>query len=124
MLKIDDDKLISEFNEAKFQIARLHNLWMEARNYREKGNLVALRWALDSATIELHSDAERLDSDSSKNKYIEELNEIDLHISEAILEKNMSNLYHLLVEKEKLLRNIQESAGKGAKLKPSDEDGM
>ena len=41
MYSDEPESLTSEFNEAKFQIARLHNIWLECKNLREKGNLLA-----------------------------------------------------------------------------------
>lgn len=121
-----DEKLISEFNEAKFQIYRLHNLWVECKFLRERGKLIHLRWKLDSITIELWGDAKRLDEDIDKKeeKYISKLENLDINIIMALNEKNFSDLYSKLMEKEKLLKEIQEKAGKGSRWKPADDDYM
>jgi len=121
-----NEKLISEFNEAKFQILRLHNIWAECKYLREKGKIISWRWRLDTATIELWNDAKRLDKDKNKDEdsYIKGLELIDKEVKKAIEDKNPAELYVKLVEKEKLLREIQEKSGKGARYKSVDEDYM
>jgi len=119
----EKEKLISEFNEAKLQIFRLHNIWLECKHFRETGRLVHWKWKLDTATIELWNDAKRLDNESEEEgNYISSLKKLDKEIFEAEKQKNLAKLYQKLVEKEKLLREIQEEAGKGARYKPVDED--
>ena len=117
-----EEKLISEFNEAKWQIFRLHNLWQQAKIQRETANLAGWRWTLDSAAIELNNDADRLSTD--KESFIEKLKELDKEIDDAANEANFSLLYSKLKDKEILLRKIQEDAGKGGKLKLEDDEGM
>lgn len=111
----------SEFNEAKFQIYRLHNLWLECKMRRQNGDLVGLRYALDSVALELNTDAVRVD----KNKKVEEdkctykLEKIDLQIRKEIemkTKESLLNLYELLKQKEKILRQLQEESGKGTRL--------
>lgn len=121
-----EDKLISEFNEAAFQISRLHNIWLECKNLREKGNLISWKWKLDTAAIELWNDAKRLDEPTEKdeNKLIEKLKKLDEEISKAETDKKFAEFYKKLIEKEKLLRQIQEESGKGGKLRSADDDYM
>jgi len=121
-----NERLISEFNEAKFQIYRLHNLWQEAKHHRESGNLVHLRWTLDSAAIELSHDAKKLDGNLKDDKegYVFKVEELNSEINSAVQNGNLSKLYLKLVEKEKLLREIQEESGKGGRYKQEDSDWM
>lgn len=128
----EENSLTSEFNEAKFQIARLHNIWLECKNLREKGNLLAWKWKLDSAQIELNNDAQRLDDEKNNKQkdgnkvsgYIDKLTNVDLQILLAEQKKNLGLLYTHLKKKEMLIREIQEAAGKGAKYRSWDDDGM
>lgn len=119
-----EERLISEFNEAKFQIYRLHNIWVECRYLREKGKLISWRWRLDTAMIELWNDAERLDGNSEKKYYTTKLRNLNKEVAEKLKEKNLEKLYNKLMEKEIFLREIQEKAGKGAKFRPADDDYM
>ena len=118
------DKLTSEYNEAAFQIARLHNLWLDSRKQREKGDLVSLRWTLDSAEIELSEDIDLLDEQTNKNTFNNDLEKINKEVRDAIKSANKFKLYRGLIKKEKFLRKIQEEAGKGAKRRSEDDDGI
>ena len=122
-MEFEDTKIISEFNEAKFQILRLHDIWTTCHRCRVKGDYATWRWALDSAAIELSEDAEMLDSQQKgEESFVEKIKELDKKIKEAAKKLNKDELYDLLVEKEKLLKKIQNLAGKGAKYKSEDED--
>lgn len=132
---MSDEKLLSEFNEAIFQISRLHNVWLECKSCRERGNLLGWKWKLDTASIELFNDAKRLDTDGRMIKgekkekikeegYLGQLKKLDEKINEAEVKKQKGRLYNHLMEKEKLLREIQEESGKGAKFKSSWDDGI
>ncbi len=120
------DKLVSEFNEAKFQIFRLDNLTRETGSLLEKGKLVPAIWKLDRYAIELWCDALRLDKDKKKDEdsYKDKLEKLDKKINEAVDNRNFRELYLSLMEKWKLLKEIQEDAGKGAKLRSTDDDFM
>lgn len=118
------EKLISEFNEAKFQIIRLHNIWVHLRELREKGNLTKAKDVLDSAEIELCTDAKRLDESIKKeeNKYSYKLNKLTNEIISSLAKNNQSETYKKIKEKEMLLRILQQDAGKGGKLREEEED--
>jgi len=120
----NEERLISEFNEAKFQIFRLHNIWMECKLFRERGKLIAWRWKLDTAMIELWNDAVRLDEHKEKEEdtYVFKLNKLNEDIIKVLAEKNLSEFYDILMKKEMMLRKIQEDAGKGAKFRPAEEE--
>jgi len=121
-----EEKLTSEYNEAGFQISRLHNIWLECKYLREKGRLILYKWKLDGATIELWNDANRLDKDEDDKKdgWIVKLKKLDEDIADSQKKKDFDALYLKLIEKEKLLRSIQEKSGKGAKYRPADDDYM
>jgi len=121
------ERRISEFNEAAFQIQRLHSIWVECKTRRQNGDLYGLRYSLDTAAIELWVDAVKIDE---RNKDIEKgyqkkIGEIDQEIDEAIEKKDVTSLkilYKLFTKKEKILRQLQEDAGKGGKSKLEDDD--
>ncbi len=74
------EKLISKFNEAGFQISRLHNLWLQCTYNRERRNLIKWKWLIDSATIGLWCDIIRLDGDEEEESYISKLKIFDKNI--------------------------------------------
>lgn len=75
---MEQERLISEFNEAKFQIFRLHNLWLECKHFRESGMLLNWKWKLDTAEIELYEDAKHCDKQDKKGflQRIKEINKV------------------------------------------------
>jgi len=117
------DKLTSEFNEAALQIARLNYLTSGVGNLIETGRLIMARWRLDRYAVELWADARRLDKEND-TKFTEILEKLDKKISGSIRHRNFYSLYNQLLEKHKILREIQEVAGKGSKFRPADDDFM
>lgn len=104
----DKKALLSEFNEAVFQIHRLHNIWQLSNNYARKGQLQEWRWILDRAWVELATDAKEKD----EKKYFSEMKQLDDRIAKA---KTDGELYPALKEKEIFLRVLQNAVGKGSK---------
>ena len=121
------EELISQFNDAVGQIQRLHTLWNECRYRRERGMLGKLRWALDSAFIELSADCKRVDGGDWIDKedgFYNQIKKIDDDLDLLFKENKSSEVYKKLKEKEILLREVQDKAGKGAKLGFADDDFM
>ncbi len=116
---------VSAFGDALGQIKRLDYLYIRCMNRRERGDLLGVKWALDSAEVELYVDTIRV-SELFKTDYVNLLKKINENIleSEKISDKNerFSKLYQALLKKEKTLRMIQEKAGKGSKLIEQEED--
>lgn len=111
---MEEGERISIINDAGLQIQRLHNIWNEVRHARETGNLEKAKDKLDSAEVELHVD--------TKGDKIKDINKnIALHYRKFTKDSRMK-LYKLLINKEKLLREIQDGAGKGGKYRDEDED--
>ena len=104
----DKKVLISQYNEAAFQIARLNNLWQLCNNYARAGDLEQWKWVLDRIWIELSADAKQKD----ENLYFNTIKKHNLSISRA---EGNDNLYNALQEKEISLRGLQEDVGKGGK---------
>lgn len=114
---MEDESMISEFNEAQLQIMRLNNIWLGCRNYRNNGKLIDWKWALVDAEIELNNDAMRIDKQKNTN-WIQEIKDLNEEIEKEEDKDDLAKLFNKLVEKEKKLRKLQEDAGKGTKLKP------
>lgn len=112
-------ELISDFNEAKFQIWRLHNEWTECNRLSQKGKLLEWKWRLDVIWRELSTDAYERDGGSQdKGTYYFENKEINEKISNA---KNRDEFYNALQEKDVFLRRLQTKVGKGSKKSPNDD---
>lgn len=110
--------LISDYNEAKFQILRLHSLWQSCNRYSQGGDLVKWRWALDTIWRELSADAKNKD----KNKYELRFKDVNDKIKQAFLERNREKQYEALDLKDQELRFLQDEVGKGGKRHDKDQD--
>ncbi len=126
---MDESKQISEFNESMFQIQRLHNHWLEFDKFIKRGDFSKARWELDSVESELYWDAKRLDDDGRKELDKEEgfMNQLinsNKILQGAFYKGYLNIIYTLLRSKERLLREIQQESGKGARYKDADEDGL
>jgi len=104
----DKKVLISQYNEAAFQIARLNNLWQLCNNYARAGDLDQWKWVLDRIWIELSADAKQKD----ETQYFNGIKVLNISISKA---EGNANLYNTLQEKEIFLKGLQEGVGKGGK---------
>lgn len=111
----DKKVMVSEFNEASYQIARLNVLWQQCNFLASSGNLSEWKWKLDRIWIELSADAK-----SKNEKYyyggIKLINEV---IGKS---KTEQSLYNSLQQKEIFLRSLQEDVGKGGKKKQQFEE--
>ena len=115
---IEKKSLISEFNEAKFRIFRLHNLFQDCNSYSCAGNLHGWKWKLDTIWRELSSSAKK----KSDDKYFKKIDKLNKDIQES--ESDSGKLYEELGKKEMFLRQLQDDVGMGSKWKPEDEDMM
>lgn len=117
------EDLVSDFNEAKFQITRLGALWDKFDNAMLNGNFIdpfGATWISDRIYGNLSRDSERLGG--TKEKYEHKIKKIN-----QLIMRNKDNnviLYHILQKKEQILRRLQDEAGKGARYSYSDEDLM
>jgi hypothetical protein len=114
-------ELISDFNEAKFQILRLHVLWQSCNTCSQNGNLEQWKWKLDAIWRELSPDAKERDKNQSDNEnaYFSKIKTINDNISKA---RNNNEKYLALQEKEIFLRCLQDAVGKGSRKSSGDED--
>ena len=119
----DDTKkeVVSEFNEAKYQIFRLHLLWLSCNNLSNIGNLTGWKWKLDTIWRELSPDAYKKEEGwSEKEKFSAKLKELNENITKASKEKEL--LYIALEKKEIFLRILQDKVGKGTKTRSIDDE--
>ena len=119
----DDTKkeVVSEFNEAKYQIFRLHLLWLSCNNMANAGELEQWKWKLDTIWRELSPDAYKKDKGKEdKDKFKTKIVQLNENITKA--EKNKSLLYKSLEEKEIFLRILQDDVGKGTKTRNIDDE--
>lgn len=104
----DKKTLVSEFNEAAYQIARLNVIWSLCNSLSRSGSLNKYKWLLDRAWIELSADANKKDPD----KYFKQVEKLNKDIAQA---KGRERLYSTLQDKEIFLRLLQDDVGKGSK---------
>lgn len=115
----DKQEKTSYFKDSLGQIRRLDYGWVRATRWREQGDLEQWRWVLDTQELELTPDIERL-KESGKD-YTKQIQDVKDKISKNMKDKNKAEVYKALMEFEKLLRMIQEVAGKGTKLVDVEE---
>lgn len=120
-----NDKLVSEFNEAGYQIQRLHFLYTLCNNFAIKGEFKEWNWRLDRIAIELSTDMideDGIEKSEKLDSFYQRLKLINEDISKSW--NNKEKLYQFLMQKECLLRLLQNKAGKGSKKREEDEDAM
>jgi len=106
-------ELTSDFNEAKFQIYRLHILWLTCNTISNNGELTKWKWKLDTIWRELSPDAIQKDENKEEqDKYTSKLKILNDKIAKS---EDNTTIYNALQEKEIFLRCLQEEVGKGSK---------
>ena len=128
-----EGEMSSAYNEAGLQIQRLHNLWLSAETSSVSRNHIRWNSILDAIERELYSDIIK------KPKKIELLNELSklkkeyyagtrfIKIGCMGVRKKGSNVgpcMAALDRRHKLLKDIQESSGKGSIYRESDGEDM
>lgn len=113
----DKKQLLSEYNEAGYQILRLHDCWVDCAKFSREGSFDKWQWTLDVIWMELCADALKKNYD----KYNKELNLCDKRIS---LAKNKLQKYYALKKKQEFLKILQDDVGKGSKRTEHFEDMM
>lgn len=107
---------VSQYNEASLQIMRLHESWLRAEKYANKGILIKWKFILDSIYRELFADICRM---KNKDKVISKDIVLRKRISQS---KTKSNLYHTLNQRHLFLKSLQDKVGKGAKYADIDTE--
>lgn len=113
----EERKELSEYNEASFQILRLHNNWEQCNLLSSQGRLMELNWKLDVIWKELSTDAARM----NKDFYFKEIEKINNEIAISKRLINKARLYQALIKKEIFLRKLQDDAGKGSRRSVADD---
>lgn len=116
--KAEQDKFtkdfVSEFNEAKFQIYRLHILWLTCNTLSNSGKLKDWKWRLDTIWRELSPSTMIKDEGKPKeDTYAYQIKILNQNIAKC---KDNNALYDALQEKEIYLRWVAEKIGKGGKM--------
>ena len=104
---------ISRYNQALGQIIRLDHLWQRFHNNVLEGKLKEANFILDRIWGELSGDAIK-DNETDINK-------VNKKIIECITDNNKEKFYITLMEKETLLRKIQNKQGKGTAYEEDDD---
>lgn len=112
----EETKQVSRYNEAGMQIIRLHELWLKAELYANRGLLIKWKFILDSVWRELFPDVKRKNDDGIT---IKENNQLKKTISEC---KTPSSMYVSLDERHQFLKGVQDSVGKGAIYMDADSE--
>lgn len=103
---IDDKKTLkSEYNEASYQILRLHNLWTNYSNYSREERLYLVHTTLESIWIELSADAKQTHFDCIKK----------FNDSIGMHKDNKIKVQIALKLKAIFLKKLQDDVGKGGK---------
>lgn len=121
----------SAYNEAGLQIQRLHNLWLSAENFALHCRYANWFNVLNAIERELYSDIQRMDD---KVKVQNNLNKLKKEFYKNFklirrtsfgLSDRRSNPFptqETLDKIHKILKNIQESSGKGAIYRDMDDE--
>ena len=121
---MEEQRKTSAYNDAEQQIFRLNNIWTSTYYNRKNGNLLSYKYDLEQAELELTEDIIRLDNniDDKNSKFQAQLRKLNFEILKYHLLKKLLFFDLKLQEKHKVLKVIQYQAGKGGKLKDTDED--
>ena len=102
---MEEKNLISEFNEAGFQIARLNNLWVDFGTCNKNRDYHKMHFILDCIYIELSADMAMPEHDM--------VTKIDSEI--AKFKSDIQKLQKIFRFKAIYLKQIQEKQGKSGK---------
>ena len=108
---------VSRYNEASFQIYRLHECWVKSNNNARIGNFDAWRWELDIIWRELIADVrKRLPNQEDVVKRNDEIKAI---IKKA---KTKEDIYEALNTRHEFLKWVQDEVGKGGSYEQYGSD--
>ena len=98
----------SKYNEAMFQIQRLHDSWMKCNSFARVGKFNDWQWELDIIWRELCSDVAKCDDSKST---LDENDRLKRDISNA--KPDRTNWYNALDARHQFLKKLQNEVGKG-----------
>lgn len=113
----DFSDVSSKYNEAVFQIQRLHESWIRCYNFQRNGELDKWKFELDNIWLELISDVEERLGNSNDIK--EKNKQLRLNIANS---KTREQKYEALMERHSYLKVIQDKTGKGGSYSDGSED--
>ena len=95
--------MVSEYNEAKLQIYRLHLEWIDCNKLSQKGNFDQWNWHLDTIWRELSPKARKKGGeDLIKNDYFMQMNKLNL-----LINKNKKEFTNLIRKSCKNIRKLR-----------------
>ena len=108
--EFNDSKIsLSDFNEAGFQILRLHILWCDCSKFSRSGRFDEWKWTLDNIWLELSPDVEKTKKPDTYKK------EVKVRDKMIALSKTKNETYYALKKKQEFLKKLQDDVGKGTK---------
>ena len=110
----------SSYNDAGLQIQRLHNKWVKADYYAEKGKLSKWKFVLDRIWGELFSDVMKETRAYNDKKWLLDLN--FKYKKKVIDATSQDDLYKALDQRYLFLRWLQDYVGKGSVYKNVNTD--
>jgi hypothetical protein len=113
----NSNRKTSEFNEAAYQIQRLHDIWVDIENALTKGNLITWKFKLDSVRRELIADIEYRMEDKESILKKDEILKVNIARS-----RTKQQLYDNLNKRHEFMKILQDKAGKGGKYYDSSEE--
>lgn len=121
------EELLSSFNEAKFQILRIHENWTRCNYFRRKGDFLNWRWELDCLWDEIYGkikirNDEQFEDDIEKIDGRIQAHKLPSNPTKEDVRQYNGKLYSLLREKQRLLKHIQEAVGLGGRMFTPDQD--
>lgn len=119
----EKEKVTSEYNAAYLQIISIEESWTKCKTLRRGGNLLKYKDELDVVYDILSEDMDKIKAET-KDDYKKKINDVEKDCYKGLYTKNFYLFYLKLREIERLLRKVQELAGKGSKFKPTDDDYM
>ena len=118
---LDQKEKTSVWNEGKFQIYRLHILWLSCNTTSSAGKLEEWKWKLDNIWRELTPSAKKRDKNRNSDEQYFHINQI--HKDKIAEAGNDSEIYTALEDREIFLRILQDEVGKGSsEMEKESED--
>ena len=116
---------ISKYNSGIAQIQRLDILWRDSHRHSRTGELIKWNWDLDRVWCELAGDLKEDDPMIAEfNLFKTTIGNINNYMKNKKIttDEYAKQLYTELMEKEILLRRLQNKLGKGTSFTDADED--
>ncbi len=127
---------ISKYNSGVAQIYRLDNLWKNTHSYARSGQFSKWNLELDRVWCELARDLKEADYKQELVKYdtvnkklskfggFNDTPKPGFNTSSSVISKSRMAQYNVLMEKELLLRRLENQVGKGTAWEDEDNDMM